>query len=757
MTDSAAVPPRRGTVGRRIGVASLALVVVALLVGTAVVAAKLPQPSTALADAPRGGLVVEGAEGEWRVGEFTVRLGTRLRITHPDAVTAVWESPQGEGFLSAGKGDTSVVDDLGLLRVSDHSVQSWSDQRILSAHVEADDSLTLKGTLEGKRSLDWEMRMSEASSGRLDVSVSIDPVADRLYLSAALDEDEGVHGFGAQSSGWDLRGTRVALIPREQGIGRGEQPLSFLVDLAASSAGGQDTTYLTSAVGITDRSRSMAYRGEAISSVDLRPDDRMIWEVWDDQATFSLVAAATPTQALSIQSEWAGTAAPPPAWTSTGLIAGLQGGTEEVRAKVATLQESGVPLAAVWLQDWVGRRTTDFGERLQWNWSLDAQQYPAWDELVAELEDQGIRVLTYVNPSLSVDSGAASAARGGRDLYEEAAAAGYLALAADGSVLDADQHGFTAATVDLSNPDAREWFAQVIADEVAGIGASGWMADFAEGPPPDAVLAGGSGIDWRVRWPVLWQEVNQRAMELAGLTDDGFVWHRSGSTASAGRADALWLGDQAQDWSRTDGLASTVTLTQALSASGMTQVHGDIGGYTSIDLPVLADVARDDELVRRWAEASVLQPVFRTHEGNRPAFSAQPAEDTDLAQELGDLTRLFTALAPERERLAAEGPLAGGAQHPWMLDPEAELTGAADEELQLGPDVLLAPVLEAGVETVDVVLPPGRWEHIWTGELFGDEAAVTHSTVAAPLGQPALFVREGTAVASDLADFVASE
>ncbi|WP_460781829.1 alpha-glucosidase [Microbacterium shaanxiense] len=757
MTDAAAVPPRRARIGRRIGLASLALVVVALMVGTVFIVVKLPQPSTALADAPRGDLIVEGAEGEWSVGAFTVRLDTGLSVTHPSAATTVWESPHGEGFLAAAEGASNIIDDLGLLRVSDRLTQRWADQRITTVRPDADGSLVLEGTLEGDGALDWEMRMSEAAPGRLEVSVRIDPVADRLYLAAALGAEEGVHGLGAQSSGWDLRGTRVALVPREQGIGRGEQPLSLLVDLAASAAGGQDTTYLTSAVGVTDAARSVAYRGDAISSVDLRSDDRMTWEVWDGTATFALAAAETPSQALAIQSEWAGAAAPPPPWTATGLIAGLQGGTDEVRMKIETLQSAGVPLAAVWLQDWVGRRTTGFGERLQWNWSLDEHQYPDWEELIAELDDQGIRVLTYVNPSLSVDSGAASASRGGRDLYSEAESAGYLALAADGSVLDADQHGFTAATVDLSNPAAREWFAEVIADEVAGAGASGWMADFAEGPPPDAVLAGGSGIDWRVRWPVLWQEVNQRAMEIAGLTEDGFVWHRSGGTTSAGLADALWLGDQTQDWSRTDGLASTVTLTQSLAASGMMQVHGDIGGYTGVDLPVLPDVARDDELVLRWAEASVLQPVFRTHEGNRPAFAAQPAEDAELAARLGRLTRLFVALAPERDRLAAEGPLAAGAQHPWMLDPDEELNGGADDELQLGPDVLLAPVLEPGAETVEVVLPPGHWRHIWSGERYGDTAEVVHVTVAAPLGQPALFAREGTAVANELADFVGSE
>jgi len=751
-----AEPRARSRTGRRIGLAAAALVVIALIVGSVYIAVTLPQPSTALADPPRGELIVDDAEGEWRIGGFTVRLDEALHVVHPDAAASVWETVPGEAFLTAAADEAHFIDDLGLVRVSDHRDHDWATQHVASARLDADGALILTGTLDDTDPLEWELRLSEAVNGRLDAAVSVDPAANRLYLSAAMDADEGIHGFGAQSAGWDLRGGRIPLLPREQGIGRGEQPLSLLVDLAASSAGGQDTTYLPSAVNVTDSSRSMVYRGDAISSVDLRQDDRMIWEVWSNEAEFALAAAATPAEAVAIHSGWIGAAAPPPAWTSTGMIAGIQGGTAEVREKVAALQEAGVPLAAVWLQDWVGRRTTGFGERLQWNWVLDDEQYPGWEQLVDDLEGQGIRVLTYVNPSLSVDSGAASAARGDRDLYAEAAAAGYLALDSDGRVLDADQHGFTAASVDLSNPDAREWFAQVIADEVAGAGASGWMADFAEGPSPDAVLAGGSGADWRVRWPVLWQQVNQRALEIAGLADDGFVWHRSGGTASAGAADALWLGDQTQDWSQTDGLASTIAITQALSASGMAQVHGDIGGYTSVDLPVIADVVRDDELVVRWAEASLLQPVFRTHEGNRPAFSAQPAEDAELAAALGGLTRVFVALGPERDRLASQGPLAGAVQHPWMLNPSAGLLdGTADRELQMGPDVLLAPVLSAGETAVDVVFPPGIWRSIWTGETFGEPDGIARATVEAPLGQPALFVREGTAVAADLSAFAA--
>jgi alpha-glucosidase len=71
--------------------------------------------------------------------------------------------------------------------------------------------------------------------------------------------------------------------------------------------------------------------------------------------------------------------------------------------------------------------------------------------------------------------------------------------------------------------------------------------------------------------------------------------------------------------------------------------------------------------------------------------------------------------------------------------------------------VVLAPVIRHGAATVDAELPPGRWQHIWTGEVHGSGDEVTEVTVAAPVGQPALFVREGTAVAEELAAFVAGE
>jgi sulfoquinovosidase len=756
--------------GRRRGVGRWALVGILLLLVVAAVVAILvlrPPPATDLADVPTGALEVE-LGGAWPVGAFTLTVHDdepRLTVEHPDAHAEPWRTPPGAAFLTAAAGAPSFRDDHGLLRLADRHEATWTEQT-LTAIDEVDGGLVLRGHLatadDPEDRVGWELRLTAPEPQRLHLEAEVDertvatPV-DRLHLTAALEDDERLHGLGGQTGGYDLRGRRVPILAREQGIGRGAQPLTFLVDLAAGAAGGEDTAYLLSTVHVTDRFRSLAYEGGAISSLDLTADDRMTWEVWSDQATFSAVAARTPDGVLEAHAGWIGEPQQPPAWTQEGLIAGLQGGTEAVREKVALLRGADVPLAAVWIQDWSGQRTTDFGQRLQWNWTLDEQRYPGWDELVDELAADGVRVLTYANAFLAADSGAAAAAEGQRDLHSEADANGYLVTGADGRTLQEDQRGFDAALVDLSHPAAREWLAQALADELLDVGASGFMADFAEGPPPGAVLHGGSGLAWRVRWPVLWAELADDAVRRAGLDDEAFVFHRTSHAASAGAARALWLGDQNQDWTAEDGLASVPALLQAASASGFPHVHGDVGGYTSLALPVLPDVARDDELVIRWAEALVLGPVLRTHEGNRPDDVAQPAEDVELARTLGELVRVFVALGPERERLASRSPFATGQHHPWWHAPDEESLADADGLLQLGPDVLLAPVLSAGADTVETVLPSGRWRHVFTDEVVAvDRGSDERFELPAPLGRPALLARVGTAVDAELAEAVSA-
>ena len=60
--------------------------------------------------------------------------------------------------------------------------------------------------------------------------------------------------------------------------------------------------------------------------------------------------------------------------------------------------DAGAQIDAVWIQDWVGKRQTKYGSRLNWTWQLDTIQYPAFKNFKEELTKKNIKLLGYVNP-----------------------------------------------------------------------------------------------------------------------------------------------------------------------------------------------------------------------------------------------------------------------------------------------------------------------------------------------------------------------
>lgn len=67
----------------------------------------------------------------------------------------------------------------------------------------------------------------------------------------------------------------------------------------------------------------------------------------------------------------------------------------------AYLKNHSVPMAAVWMQDWVGLKSLPEGERLLWNWQLNTQHYPKWNESKKVWTEDGVRPFVYLNPMIS--------------------------------------------------------------------------------------------------------------------------------------------------------------------------------------------------------------------------------------------------------------------------------------------------------------------------------------------------------------------
>ena len=101
-----------------------------------------------------------------------------------------------------------------------------------------------------------------------------------------------------------------------------------------------------------------------------------------------------------------------------GAVVGLQGGTDGVREILEELEALDAPVAAVWLQDWVGQRKTSFGTQLWWNWELDRDHYPDWDSLGESLKTEEHQAHDLHQPFLCDD---VAQENHHRNLFEEAA------------------------------------------------------------------------------------------------------------------------------------------------------------------------------------------------------------------------------------------------------------------------------------------------------------------------------------------------
>lgn len=741
--------PRR--VRRQVVAALVLLALPAVAVQT-----QRPGPTTDVPTVPQGDLAIaSAARGSYDVGAFTVALeAARVTVGHAEAADGdVWASPQDAAFLGAARATLTATDRIGMLRITDRWDETLFSQTIDAAERDTDDALVLRGRLAGDgTAVDYRLVLrDDDGAGGLAVTAETEGGdVDRLTWVSALAPGEQVHGLGEQFAPFDLRGHAYPIITREQGIGRGEQPLSLLVDLVAGAAGARDTTYAPLPHYITSAPRSLWLRAPSLAVVDLRAQGRAAVTGWGHALQVLLPAGATPAEHVSTHARATGLMRELPSWTGAGVVAGLQGGTAEVRRKVAVLRRAGVPLSAVWLQDWVGQRETAFGARLWWNWTLDRERYRDFEQLVDDLAADGIRVLTYVNPFLSPDAGE----RADRDLYAEAAAAGHLITTDHGQPYLLDQGGFQAGLVDLFDPEARAWFVDVIVEEVLGTGATGFMADFGEELPLDGVSSAGRGVQLHNRYPAAWASVTREALERAGIGEEGLAFHRSAAAGSVGDATMFWAGDQLVDFSAADGLPSALDGLLAGGVSGMSLNHFDIGGYTSVALPsVLPDVARSTELAQRSAELAAFTAMMRTHEGNRPDLGAS-VTDEPVAAHLAEMGELFVALDPERRRLAAVAAAKGLplVRHPLLVVPGEHEVVDQGGVFFLGEDLFVAPVLAAGVEEVTVRLPAGAWQQIWTGEVVRIPAGSTDVlTAPAPIGRPAAWARTGSPVAGELA------
>jgi alpha-glucosidase len=569
-----------------------------------------------------------------------------------------------------------------------------------------------------------------SQGGRLSLRFEdFPPGSNRLVLRLSARPGERIYGCGEQYSYLDLKGRLMPLWTEEQGVGRGPNLIKFAADLAMGAGGTRYSTYYPLPVFLSSSGYSCSASTSAYASFDFRAPAEHVLSFWEIPSELLIDVEPSLPALVSRLSELGGRQPEVPDWALGGLILGAQGGAEAALGKLERLRAAGAAVTGLWTQDWCGRRVTSFGKQLMWNWEADPSLYPDLPAFSARLAGEGVRLLGYINPFLALE---------GR-LYREASARGFCVRRRDGSEYLATVTSFPAAMVDLSNPEAFTWIKAVIREKLIGSGLSGWMADFGEYLPVDALLfSGESGETAHNAYPALWARANYEAVAEAGKLGEVFFFCRSGHRGSSRYVPSFWAGDQLVNWNRDDGLPSVLPAALSLGLSGVGSWHSDLGGYTTVGY-----LHRSSELLLRWAELAAFTPVMRSHEGNRPEANRQLWDSGEGLEKIARLSRLHAALAPYSRAVMRECRESGlPAMRPLFLhyQEEAACAGVGDEYLY-GRDLLVAPVLRRGAAGRGVYLPDDEWVELSSGL----PKAKGRFRASAPLGAPLAYYRRSSA------------
>ena len=742
-----------------------------------------------------------GSHGKQAINStFSVkRAGPVVEILHADKSAPVLRFNPDDGFVTLAESDGSireVVDTSGLPRHGWYPFDYSFNEKI-TEHYDTTKEWTLNNTATGftingvlnssGSSVEYTFTADALSENELRFEVQVNsPEVNRIYLKFDSPKDEHIFGFGEQFSFLDMKGQRVPLWVMEKGIGRGLEPLSSTLmlmpfpapmdpidalspEIKTESHFGDHSfaTYTPIPYFLSSQGRALVLENTEYSVFDFREEESAQIELWASRMSGRLFVGATPKETLEAYTAFAGRMNRLPDWMVNGLqIAGHSGSAETrkiVYDAVETYGKLGIPITMVNIHDWQGRRTGDLfiKSRLWWTFEHDDILYPDWEEMVQEFRAKGIRTAIYYNPMMAVEAGEQKENLR-RDVYKLAKEAGYLVRKQDGSPYIVSSGIIKAGLIDLTNPAAREWMKDLMKEQVR-VGVSAWMADFAEGLPHDAKLfSGEDAAAYHNRYTVEYAKLNMEVLTEMGVEDEVNFWTRSGYTHSPRYSTGFFTGDQLNSWDEYDGAKTVVTSLLNGGLSGFPFYIFGTGGFWTI-LPDEVFPKLPKEITKRVPEEIVPQ---LHHESTRElrarklemiAFAsysmrAVSVDDPDFDDHFIRFASIWAKLAPYRAKLVSEASEKGipPVRHMMLEYPEDPEVYKLRYQWMYGTEFLVHPVLEPGANKVSVYLPAGKWVHLFNQKTYGKRNSGGWVEVDSPVGEPAVFYKEGSTVGEEL-------
>lgn len=537
-------------------------------------------------------------------------------------------------------------------------------------------------------------------------------------------EGERFHGMGQHQHGrFDLKGCVLDLQQKNT-----EMSIPFL---------------------ISSRGYGLLWNNPGTGRVELA-DNRTLWSMQAvSQLDYVVIAGGSPAELLERYTALTGRPPVLPDWALGFWQCKLRYKTQaEVLEVARTHKAKGYPLDCLVIDFF---HWTKMGE-----WQFRTDEFPDPSGMAAELRAMGIEPMVSVWPSVNANA----------ETYKTFVRNGWLIEsrrgAMDGSLFyDREPDGINPLRFyDATNPEARAFHWQRVRAGYVDHGITAFWLDANEpevypAHPDNQRFHAGEGRDVANIYPLMHQEGYAAAFDSEGL-DGGLLLSRCAWAGSQRFPLVLWSGDVDSTF---EDFRRQLTAGLNMALSGISWWTTDIGGFKGGDVhdPVF------HELLIRWFQWGAFCPVFRLHgfrqDASRDArfghdfsfggadnevWSFGPEVEAILAWYMHLRERLKPYLHAQMQTASQTGmPL----MRPLLVDfPDDPAAVGVSDAYMLGPDLLVAPVFEAGATSRPVYLPAGcDWQDAWTGEPMAGGSTLD---APCPLARIPVFVRAGATVAA---------
>jgi alpha-D-xyloside xylohydrolase len=485
----------------------------------------------------------------------------------------------------------------------------------------------------------------------------------RIAATFELQHDEKIFGCGESFTRFNKRGQRV-LVSTRDGMGTQNEymykPIPFFLSSNGYGMFVHTSAPLTFDFGKYYDAHNVIYSGD--ENLDL------------------FIFLGEPKDILSEYTALTGHSPVPPLWSFGFWMSRITYNSEDqVRQVAQQLRAHNIPADVIHLD--TGWFETDW--RSDYRFSTSRFRDPA--KMIADLKQQGFHISLWQYTYFSSKN----------DLWKEMVAKGY-AVRNEGGQLP-----FEDATLDMSNPEAVQWYQGKLRDLLKlGIGAI--KVDFGEGAPLTGQYHSGmSGWYEHNLYPLRY---NKAVADVTKeVTGENVIWARS-AWAGSQRYPLHWGGDA----ENTDSaMAAELRGGLSFGLSGFTYWSHDVGGFVQ-------RAPRD--LYRRWMAWGALTSHTRAHGAPpREPWEYDAALNEDFQRALGLRYSLMPYIYAQAKDSSARGfPMVRALFFEYPNDPGS---WNIDDEYMFGSDLLVAPMFGSGAQR-KVYLPPGTWIDYQSGRVY---------------------------------------